>query len=69
MQVLKGLSDQREFAKVWRSLDRDANISVLVSIEEAILEVDRISTLSGQVQILAVGSLHLIGGIISLLEN
>lgn len=62
------LSPQQALSVAWSSLFPDFNpshIHVLPSIERAIREVERISTISSKpVQVLVTGSLHLVGGVI-----
>ena len=62
------LGTQQAFSAAWSSLVPDfdpSHIHVLPSIEDAIREVERISTVTSKsVQVLVTGSLHLVGGVI-----
>ena len=62
------LKTQQALSATWSSLFPDfdhSHIHVLPSIEDAIRELERISTLSPMpVQALVTGSLHLVGGVI-----
>ncbi|KAI7159384.1 putative tetrahydrofolylpolyglutamate synthase [Hortaea werneckii] len=59
---------QRELAQNYDSIDPDARVHVLGSVEEA---VQRARELSGKeaADVLVTGSLHLVGGVIEVLEN
>ena len=65
---LAELKTQHALSEAWSSLLPDfdpSHIHVLPSIEDAIRELERISTLSSKpVQVLVTGSLHLVGGVI-----
>lgn len=65
---LAELRTQRALSLAWSALLPDFDpsyIHVLPSIEHAIREVERVSTVSPKpVQVLVTGSLHLIGGVI-----
>jgi folylpolyglutamate synthase len=65
---LAELKTQHALSAAWTSLLPDfdpSRIHVLPSIENAIRELERISTLSPKpVQVLVTGSLHLVGGVI-----
>lgn len=65
---LAGLKTQQTLSAAWSSLLPDFDpsyIHVLPSIEHAIREVEKISTVSPKpVQVLVTGSLHLVGGVI-----
>lgn len=66
------LSQQREFAEKWSSLDPSANVTVCASISEALARVRQVADkLEGDdtVQALITGSLHLVGGALSILEG
>ena len=63
------MTTQQAFSAAWSSLVPDfdpSNIHVLPSIEHAVREVERISTISvlKPVQVLVTGSLLLVGGVI-----
>lgn len=59
---------QQELAKTWAGIDPQATVHVLGSIEEA---VARARSLAGdqRLEVLVTGSLHLVGGLIEVLEN
>ncbi|RMY56330.1 hypothetical protein D0865_03710 [Hortaea werneckii] len=59
---------QRELAQNYDNIDPDARVHVLGSVEEA---VQRARELSGKeaADVLVTGSLHLVGGVIEVLEN
>ena len=65
---LAELKTQHTLSAAWSSLFPDldpSHIHVLPSIEDAIRELERISTLSPKpLQVLVTGSLHLVGGVI-----
>lgn len=65
---LAELKTQQALGAAWSSLLPDfdpSRIHVLPSIEDAIKELERISSLSLKpVQVLVTGSLHLVGGVI-----
>ncbi|KAL8381342.1 hypothetical protein RB595_005552 [Gaeumannomyces hyphopodioides] len=77
------LTIQRAFANEWARLDPTSTVSVVGSIHEAIEQVRRVaSPLQSQkghgdpecekrapVQVLVTGSVHLVGGILGILEN
>jgi folylpolyglutamate synthase len=68
------LKVQNELANVWKELDPDASITVSQSIQEAI---ESVRIMAGQVDapskdetlVLATGSLHVVGGILEVLES
>ncbi|KAK1764768.1 Mur ligase [Phialemonium atrogriseum] len=72
-KVIAKLSQQRDFAQKWSSLDPSADVTVSSSIEEAITRVRELAkTMEGEgdtVQALITGSLHLVGGALSILEG
>ncbi|KAI0178946.1 FolC bifunctional protein [Hypoxylon sp. FL1284] len=71
--AVKALTAQRAFADKWSSLDPSAKVVVLPTIEDAINHVREVGKTSvGQeetVQALITGSLHLVGGALSILEG
>jgi hypothetical protein len=75
-ETIAGLTVQKRLAAKWLSLDPKASVAVVSSIEEA-LEYVRSLTKSkeddgkpeNEVQALITGSLHLVGGALSVLES
>lgn len=65
--MLLKLDDQRKYAETWKALDPTCETSVVLSIEEALEHVERISNGLPEVQVFAAGSLHLVGGVLFLL--
>lgn len=68
-KLLESLSLQRELADVWRELDPKTEVSVIGSIEGATRQVEKINSVVGETSILVTGSLHLVGGALSVLEG
>lgn len=69
---IEKLTQQRDFAQKWSSLDPSANVTVSSSIEEALARVRELGeTVEGDntIQALVTGSLHLVGGALSILEG
>lgn len=69
---IEKLTQQRDFAQKWSSLDPSANVTVSSSIEEALTRLRELAgTVDGDdtVQALITGSLHLVGGALSILEG
>jgi hypothetical protein len=72
--VIAGLTLQKAFAEKWKSLDPQACVILLQSIQEAL---DYVTALPGgeqngelgQVDCLVTGSLHLVGGALGVLEG
>lgn len=68
--MLKSLTLQRELAETWRELDKEAEVTVLPTIEDTI---DLIREIDGReeagVEIFVTGSFHLVGGVLSLLDG
>ena len=62
------LKVQRELATSWDSLDPKSSVHVLGTIEEAVAEARRLSE-GGKAEVLVTGSLHLVGGVIEVLES
>ncbi|KAI4865306.1 FolC bifunctional protein [Hypoxylon rubiginosum] len=71
--AVKALTAQRAFAEKWSALDPQAKVVVLPTIEDAInhvRELGKTSVGEGEtVQALITGSLHLVGGALSILEG
>lgn len=59
---------QRELAKTWDLIDRGVEVHVLSTIEEAVKRAREIAG-SQRAEVLATGSLHLVGGLIEVLEH
>lgn len=53
----------------WQSLDPNAEVLVMPTIEDAQKRVEEISKEKGEVQTLVTGSFHLVGGFLSILEG
>ncbi|KAK8122357.1 folylpolyglutamate synthase [Apiospora sp. TS-2023a] len=71
-QAIQALTAQHQFAEKWSSLDPKTKVVVLPTIEEAINYVRTVSegVSEGEtVQALITGSLHLVGGALSILEG
>ncbi|KAI1404886.1 FolC bifunctional protein [Hypoxylon fuscum] len=72
-EAIKALTAQRAFAEKWSSLDPEAKVVVLPTIEDAINHVRALGETSiseGEtVQALITGSLHLVGGALGILEG
>lgn len=62
------LKVQKELAGSWDSIDPDANVHVLSTIEEALSKARELAP-EDQVEVLVTGSLHLVGGVIEVLES
>ena len=66
------LKVQRALAATWDQLDPDAKVHVAGTIEEAVAKAREIASSASndaKVEVLATGSLHLVGGLIEVLEN
>jgi folylpolyglutamate synthase len=59
---------QEELAVTWRTIDPHAQVHVLGTIEEAVSKARELTT-GDDAAILATGSLHLVGGLIEVLES
>lgn len=59
---------QRELAETWDTIDSDANVRVLSTVEEAVAAARAVARAGAEVEILVTGSLHLVGGCIEVLE-
>jgi folylpolyglutamate synthase/dihydropteroate synthase len=62
-QVLK------DYATRWRDLDQTASVSITETIEEALDLARKIGSGDSGMQTLVTGSLHLVGGALSVLED
>ncbi|KAI1822595.1 tetrahydrofolylpolyglutamate synthase [Xylaria intraflava] len=71
-ESIKALTAQHRFAEKWAALDPGAKVAVVPTIEEAINYMRNLgaSVSGGQtIQVLITGSLHLVGGALSILED
>jgi folylpolyglutamate synthase len=62
------LKVQKELAGSWDSIDPNSTVHVLSTIEEAISKARELAP-EDQVEVLVTGSLHLVGGVIEVLES
>lgn len=61
---------QKQFAAKWKSLDPRVSVAVVSSIEEALDYAKNLAKGDGkEAQALITGSLHLVGGALSVLEG
>ena len=70
--TVANLTVQKGFAEMWRKLEPslpESNIHVLSNIQEAVDLVDDLSEELGGLHVFVTGSLHLVGGVISILES
>ncbi|QIW97835.1 hypothetical protein AMS68_003353 [Peltaster fructicola] len=65
---VESLKVQHELARTWDTSDAAANVHIFATIEEAIAKA-RDLTGHQRVSVLATGSLHLVGGVIEVLET
>lgn len=65
---VNSLRVQQELAKTWDNIDPEAQVHVLSTIEEAVGKVRELSD-GHKAEVLATGSLHLVGGLIEVLEH
>ena len=65
---VSSLKVQRELAVTWDHIDPEAEVHVVETIEEAVSKARAISN-GRKVEVLATGSLHLVGGLIEVLES
>lgn len=75
-QDVDSLAVQKALAQTWSNIDSKAEVHVLRTIEEAITTARDIASrhveladAGGQVAVLVTGSLHLVGGVIEVLES
>lgn len=70
--AIENLTVQKEFGDVWKNFEKDreqrAEVHLYGSIEEAIFKVRALGK-GGKVECLVTGSLHLVGGVLSVLEG
>ncbi|KAM3415691.1 Folylpolyglutamate synthase [Cercospora zeina] len=65
---VSSLRVQHELAKSWDKIDPHAQVHVVSTVEEAVHKARELAT-DRQTDILATGSLHLVGGLIEVLED
>ncbi|KAL2155238.1 hypothetical protein VTH82DRAFT_3914 [Thermothelomyces myriococcoides] len=63
------MTQQRLFADRWKQLDPSANVMLIRTIEEAINTARSLASDERKVLALITGSLHLVGGALSILET
>jgi folylpolyglutamate synthase len=73
-EAIAGLTVQKQFAAKWKSLDPEASVAVVSSIEEALDSAKALAKKDGneiekEIQVLVTGSLHLVGGALAVLED
>jgi folylpolyglutamate synthase len=67
---LKKLSVQKGLAKAWEEIDPGTNVRVVLTIEEAVrMARDMAKDGEGEITALVTGSLHLVGGLLEVLES
>lgn len=62
------LKVQKELAKTWDSIDRNATVHIFSTIEEAVQQAQYLAQ-GRSANVLATGSLHLVGGALEVLET
>lgn len=71
--AIENLTVQKEFKDVWTSLEKDlaspTEVDIYGSIEEAIIKLRELGAREQKVECLVTGSLHLVGGVLSVLEG
>ncbi|EHY56144.1 Folylpolyglutamate synthase [Exophiala dermatitidis] len=68
-QAVKELTVQKRFAEVWAEADKMAKIHVTSTIQEAVELAQALSDEPEATEILVTGSIHLVGGVLALLEG
>jgi len=63
--AITALTVQNALSRAWKDVDREAQTHVVKTIEEA---VGVVRSLDGDVHVLITGSLHLVGGVLEVLE-
>ena len=64
------LKVQRELANTWDQIDPESEVHVVGTIEEAVKRARELAaSADGTVDVMVTGSLHLVGGLIEVLEN
>jgi folylpolyglutamate synthase len=67
---IDSLKVQRELANTWDRIDPDSEVHVVGTIEEAIKRARELAeSVDGAVDVMVTGSLHLVGGLIEVLES
>lgn len=66
---ISSLKVQKELAAAWDDIDANSTVHVVGTIEEAVARARDIAAVSEKVDVLATGSLHLVGGLIDVLES
>lgn len=67
-RAVDDLTVQKKLAETWDEIDPHASVHVMESIEEAVAKAREISA-GKPVEVLVTGSLHLVGGLIEVLES
>lgn len=62
------LKVQKDLAGTWDRVDQDARVHVLGTVEEAVKRAREVGG-GGRVEVLVTGSLHLVGGVVEVLES
>lgn len=68
-EEVDGLVQQKRFQEAWQVLQKGADIRVLRTIEEALVLAREVGKERGGVDVFATGSLHLVGGVLGMLEK
>lgn len=68
-QAVKDLTVQKRFAEVWAELDQTPIIHTLPTIQDAIELIKELSEEQETTDVLVTGSIHLVGGALTLLEG
>lgn len=68
-EEIDGLVQQKRFQETWQDLQKDADIRVVKTIEEALNLAREVGLEKGGVDVFATGSLHLVGGVLGMLEK
>lgn len=71
-KAIAAMTVQHSFAEKWKTLDSQANITVIPTIQEALDFVQGLTKDNKEgetVQALITGSLHLVGGALEILEG
>jgi len=64
--AVTALTVQKSLADAWHNVDHNAQTHVMRTIEEA---VDLVRTVDGDIQVLVTGSLHLVGGMLEVIDR
>lgn len=68
-QAVKELAVQKRFAEVWAESDQMPTIHTLPTIQDAIELIEELSEEQEATDVFVTGSIHLVGGILALLEG